>query len=310
MTAVTEPTTTVRVAPIAGHLGAEVEGVDLRADLDAATVARLRAALLEYKVLFFRNQPLTHEDQIRFTRYFGRITDSHPYKYDPDAAHREILEVDSRKYAARAGTKKYSYANFWHSDISALVNPPAITFLRSELVPDVGGDTTWTDLGAAYANLPESLKRFVDGLRAEHRFGGRTPRWASGSQSEQHVVDEPYVTEHPVVRVHPETGERGLFVTPGFTSRILGVSPSQSDRLLDLLFEEITNPAYTVRVRWEDDSIGVWDNRITAHQAPTDLDHLDVVRVLHRTTVEGDVPVGPDGRKSVSVVGDPFHGKD
>lgn len=123
--------------------------------------------------------------------------------------------------------------------------------------------------GAAYANLPDSLKVFLDGLRAEHRFGGRAPRWASGSRSEQHVVTEPYVTEHPIVRVHPETGERALFVTPpGFTSRIVGVSPRQSDRLLDLLFEEITNPAYTVRVRWEDDSIGVWDNRITAHQAP------------------------------------------
>ncbi|MBH0120441.1 TauD/TfdA dioxygenase family protein [Rhodococcus sp. NPDC003382] len=310
MTAIAERATEPTVAPIAGYLGAEVTGVDLSGELDAATVAQLREALLDHKVLFFRNQPLDHAQQIRFTQYFGRVTPAHPYNYDPDSQFPEILEVDSRKYAARAGTKKYSYANFWHSDISALVNPPAITFLRSELVPDVGGDTTWTDLGAAYANLPESLKAFLDGLRAEHRFGGRVPRWAAGSESEQHVVTEPYVTEHPVVRVHPETGQRGLFVTPGFTSRILGVSPRQSDRLLDLLFEEITNPAYTVRVRWENDSIGVWDNRITAHQAPTDLDHLDVVRVLHRTTVEGDVPVGPDGQRSVSVIGEPFHGRD
>lgn len=300
----------IDIAPIAGYIGAEVSGVDLRSNLNAETVAQLRAALLKYKVLFFRGQPLDHAQQIAFTRYFGKITNSHPYNYDPDAQFKEILEVDSRKYAARAGTKKYSYANFWHTDVSALVNPPALTFLRSELVPNVGGDTTWTNLAAAYENLPPSLKTFVEGLRAEHRFGGRTPRWATGSQSEQHVITEPYVTEHPVVRVHPETGERGLFVTPGFTSRILGVSAQQSDRILDLLFEEITNPAYTVRVRWENDAIGVWDNRITAHQAPTDLDHLDVVRVLYRTTVEGDIPVGVDGKPSVSVVGDPFYGND
>ncbi len=310
MTTFAEPTTTFEIAPVAGHLGAEVGGIDLRKSLDAVTVARLRAALLEHKVLYFRGQPLDHAEQIAFTRYFGRVTNSHPYNYDPESPHKEILEVDSRKYAERSGTKKYSYANFWHSDVSALVNPPAITFLRSELVPEVGGDTTWTDLGAAYANLPVPLKKFVEGLRAEHRFGGRTPRWASGSRSEQHVTTEPYITEHPVVRVHPETGERGLFVTPGFTSRIIGVSPRQSDRILDLLFDEITNPAYTVRIRWENDSIGVWDNRITAHQAPTDLDHLDVVRVLHRTTIEGDVPVGVDGRTSVSVVGEPFYGND
>ncbi|MCB8913765.1 TauD/TfdA family dioxygenase [Rhodococcus rhodochrous] len=310
MTTFATAATKLDIAPIAGYLGAEISGINLREPLDEATVAELRGALLEHKVLFFRDQPLDHAAQIAFTRYFGRITNSHPYNYDPESPYKEILEVDSRKYAARAGTKKYSYANFWHSDISALVNPPAITFLRSELVPEVGGDTTWTDLGAAYANLPNSLKSFVGGLRAEHRFGGRQPRWASGSRSEQHVTTEPYVTEHPVVRVHPETGQRGLFVTPGFTSRIVGLSPRQSDRILDLLFEEITNPAYTVRIRWENDSIGVWDNRITAHQAPTDLDHLDVVRVLHRTTVEGDIPVGVDGQPSVSVVGEPFYGND
>ena len=302
--------TELRIAPIAGYIGAEVSGVDLAGDLDEATAARLRQALLDHKVLFFRDQPLDHAAQIRFSRHFGKVTPAHPYDYNAPEGYPEILEVDSRKYAARGGARKYSYANFWHTDVSALVNPPAITFLRSELVPDVGGDTTWTNLAAAYANLPESLKSFVDGLRAEHRFGGRQKRWEAGSDAEQNVTTKPIVTEHPVVRVHPETGERGLFVTPGFTSRILGVSPAQSDRILDLLFEEVTNPAYTVRVRGQNNSIGVWDNRITAHLAPADLDHLDVVRVLYRTTVEGDVPVGVDGQPSRSVAGTAFHGSD
>ena len=141
---------------------------------------------------------------------------------------------------------------------------------------------------------------------AEHRFGGRAPRWAEGSESETKAKTIPIVTEHPVVRVHPVTGARILFVTPGFTSRVVGLSARQSDRLLDLLFAEISDPAYTVRIRWTPDSLGIWDNRATAHQAPTDLDHLDVVRVLYRTTIEGDVPVGVDGRSSRSISGDPF----
>lgn len=305
-----EVSTEFEIAPIAGHLGAEISGVELDRELDDRTAAGLRQALLDYKVLFFRNQPLDHAGQIRFSRYFGKVTPAHPYDYNAPEGYPEILEVDSRKYATRGGARKYSYANFWHTDIAALVNPPAVTLLRSDTVPEVGGDTTWTNLAAAYENLPDSLKSFVDGLWAEHRFGGRQKRWEVGSEAERNVNTQPIVSEHPVVRVHPETGERGLFVTPGFTSRILGLSPRQSDRILDLLFEQIAQPAYSVRIRWQDDSIGVWDNRITAHLAPTDLDHLDVVRVLYRTTVEGDVPVGVNGQPSRSVVGSAFYGID
>ncbi|MEU6701141.1 TauD/TfdA family dioxygenase [Pseudonocardia sp. NPDC046786] len=304
-----ETTPGIEVHPAAGHIGAEIRGVDLRQELDDRTVAGVRAALLRHKVLFFRDQPIDHDQQIAFTARFGKVTPAHPYSYDNGAAgqtHPEILAVDSRLYAARAGTKRYSYASFWHTDVAALVNPPAATVLRSEIVPPYGGDTTWTNLVAAYQGLPEPLQRFLDGLRAEHRFGGRTPRWESGSESERLVAQTPIVSEHPVVRVHPETGERALFVSPGFTSRIVGLSASQSDRLLDLLFEEITNPAYTVRFGWKPDSIGFWDNRVTAHLAPTDLDHLDVTRVLYRTTIEGDIPVGVDGTPSRSISGEAF----
>ncbi|MFT4393653.1 TauD/TfdA dioxygenase family protein [Gordonia lacunae] len=296
------------VEPIAGYLGAEVSGVDISEPISDATAEALRSALYEYKVLFFRDQPISHGRQVEFTRTFGPVTDAHPLGYtdkSPDG-HPEILEVDSRTYARRGGARKYSYASFWHQDVTALVNPPAVTVLRAELVPDFGGDTTWADLGAAYDNLPGSLQRFLEGLYAENRFGGRTPKWTSDSEAQSITAEANIVSEHPVVRVHPVTGRKLLYVNPGFTSRILGVSASQSDRLLDLLFAEITNPAYTVRIGWTPNSIGVWDNRATIHQAPTDLDHLDVVRVLHRTTVEGDIPVGVDGRQSRSVSGDPF----
>jgi alpha-ketoglutarate-dependent taurine dioxygenase len=299
----------VDVRPVAGHIGAEVRGIDLRTALDGATVAAVRAALLRYKVLFFRDQPIDHAQQIAFSANFGKVTPSHPYSYDNgglESEYPEILAVDSRLYAARGGNKRYSYAGFWHIDVAALVNPPAATLLRSEIVPEYGGDTTWTNLVAAYAGLPESLQRFLDGLRAVHRFGGRSPKWSVGSESERLATEIPIVSEHPVVRVHPETGERALFVSPGFTSRIVGVSESQSNRLLDLLFEEITNPAYTVRFAWQPHSLGFWDNRATAHLAPTDLDHLDVTRVLYRTTLEGDVPVGVDGTPSRSIQGEAF----
>ncbi|WP_420753150.1 TauD/TfdA dioxygenase family protein [Rhodococcus sp. O3] len=295
------------VAPIAGHIGAEISGVDLSSELPAETIAALRAALLKHKVLYFADQRLTHDEHIRLTSYFGKVTPSHPLETEKGApGYPQILEVDSRLYAEKFGSRKVSYANWWHTDVTAVVNPPALSVLRAELVPDVGGDTHFTDLAAAYADLPGSLKHFVDGLRAEHRFGGRKPYYSATSTVAKAAAAGPTVSEHPVVRVHPETGEKLLFVNPGFTSRIIGLSPSQSDRILDLLFEQITDPAYTARIRWRKDSLAIWDNRATAHRAPSDLDHLDVDRVLYRTTVEGDIPVGPDGRPSAIVSGKEF----
>jgi len=299
----------LHIAPIAGYLGAEIAGIDLRDNIDDTVAEELRTALYRYKVLFFRDQPIDHARQISFTRIFGPVTPAHPHRYSDKSPEGfgEILEVDSRTYAKRSGAKRYSYASHWHQDVTALQNPPAVTVLRGELVPAVGGDTIWTNLVAAYANLPTSLQTFLEGLYAEHRFGGREPRWVNGSESDTVTAETPIISEHPVVRVHPVTGEKILFVNPGFTSRIIDLSPRQSDRILDLLFEEITDPAYSARIRWTPDSIGVWDNRAVAHRAPADLDHLDVVRVLHRTTVEGDIPVGVDGGQSRSVSGERFY---
>ncbi|WP_395311946.1 TauD/TfdA dioxygenase family protein [Mycobacterium sp. AMU20-3851] len=296
------------IAPVAGQIGADVAGVDLRRPLTAQQVADIRAALHRFKVLFFHDQQIGHAEQIAFTSRFGVVTPSHPYDDEAPEGFPEILAVDSRKYAERFGKVRYSYDNKWHTDVTALINPPAATVLRADLVPAQGGDTQWTNLAAAYRALPESLQRLADGLRAEHRFGGRHPQWSHDSSYAQKTRTNPIVTEHPVVRVHPVTGERSLFVTPGFTSRIVGLSPSQSDRLLDLFFEEVTNPAHTVRLRWRPGTIAFWDNRATAHLAPTDLDDLETTRVLYRTTLEGDVPVGPDGQPSTSIAGSEFRG--
>ncbi|WP_216911992.1 TauD/TfdA dioxygenase family protein [Nocardia noduli] len=304
----TEAAETVRIEPVAGHIGADISGVDLRETLTDAQVEAITSALHTYKVLFFRDQHIGHAEQIAFSRRFGAVTPSHPYDTDAPTEFPEILAVDSRLYEKRFGVRKVSYTNHWHTDVSSLINPPAASILRAEIAPVRGGDTRWTNLAAAYANLPESLRGFLDGLRAEHRFGGRKPAWSDDSDYAKKVATAPLVTEHPVVRVHPVTGERALFVNPGFTTRIVGLSPSQSDALLELLFDEISNPAYTVSFRWREGSIAFWDNRATAHLAPSDLDHLDVTRVLYRTTLEGDIPVGVDGRPSTSISGKQFTG--
>ncbi|MFI6999824.1 TauD/TfdA dioxygenase family protein [Nocardia sp. NPDC050175] len=311
MTTVHEPiatTDTLRITPVAGYIGADIAGVDLRETLTDQQVEQITAALHKHKVLFFRDQHIGHAEQIAFSRRFGAVTPSHPYDTDAPTEFPEILAVDSRLYEKRFGVKKFSYTNFWHTDVSPLINPPAASILRAEIAPAQGGDTGWTNLVAAYENLPESLQRFVEGLRAEHRFGGRRPVWQEDSDYAKKVAAAPLVTEHPVVRVHPVTGERALFVNPGFTTRIVGLSPNQSDALLKLLFDEVSNPAYTVRFRWAKGSIAFWDNRVTAHLAPSDLDHLDVTRVLYRTTLEGDIPVGVDGAPSTSIAGAQFTG--
>ncbi|MFQ4143331.1 TauD/TfdA dioxygenase family protein [Chlorogloeopsis sp. ULAP02] len=163
----------------------------------------------------------------------------------------------------------------------------------------------WTNLVAAYEHLSAPLRALADTLKAEHRFHARL-RLPSNSKLVQRIAANPQVSIHPVVRVHPETGERALFVNPGFTSHILDVSPQESDLLLELFFNQITKPAYTTRFRWNNGDIAFWDNRATAHLAPQDLDHIEVERVLYRTTITGDIPVGPDGFRSQIVEGEPL----
>ena len=196
----------------------------------------------------------------------------------------------------------------FRSDVTPAVNPPAGSILRADILPAYGGDTTFTNLVAAYEGLSEPVKRFVDTLRAEHRYGANwsgLPRPARTSLAERYEQNA-LVSHHPVVRVHPRTGEKALFVNPVFTDHILDVSPIESRLILGYLFDEITRPEYQVRFRWQQGSVAFWDNRATSHLGPQDLGHLDVERVLHRVTLIGEVPVGPDGRESDAVEGTRF----
>jgi taurine dioxygenase len=297
--------TGVDVRPLSGHTGAEIGGVDLTRPVGDQEIADIREALLKWKVVFFRGQNLGHAGQIAFAKRFGDVTYAHPHEDDPIEGFPEILPIDRRRYDSKYG-RRYSYESRWHTDVTAAVNPPAASILRAHAVPEYGGDTTWTNLVAAYEGLSPAIRTLVDGLRAEHRFGLGFSAQDQENGYLKHVRNNPLVAIHPVVRVHPETGERAIFVSPGFTSHIVGASRLESRRILDLLFEEITRPKYTVRFKWEPGSIAFWDNRATAHLGPQDLDHRDVERVLYRVTLVGDVPVGVDGVRSELVAGEPF----
>lgn len=302
----------VTVRPLSGHTGAELGGVDISQPLSAGEIAAIQAALNQWKVVFFRDQHIDHAQQIAFARQFGELTYAHPYDESPPDGHPEIYTVDPERYAAQYGfdpelvRRRYSYTNDWHTDVTAAINPPAASVLRADVVPEFGGDTTFTNLVAAYADLSEPLKRLLEGLRAEHRYGASYAR-KGGMPGGSGVTDkQPLISRHPVVRVHPITGEHGLFVNDGFTTRIVGLPSDESKAILDLLLAHVIKPAYTVRFKWEPGSVAFWDNRATSHLGPQDIDHLDVDRTLHRVTLIGEIPVGINGEESELVAGSPF----
>ena len=172
-------------------------------------------------------------------------------------------------------------------------------------IPPYGGDTLWTNLAVAYQGLSETMRGIVDGLRGIHRF--QAPAGTAKSQAyDESVRQREMETEHPIVRVHPETGERLLFVSPSFLKSIVGLTSRESELMLDLLWEHVVRPEYTVRFKWEMGDIAMWDNRATAHLAPTDIFDSDFDRQLYRITLVGDVPVGVDGRPSVAIKGEPI----
>jgi alpha-ketoglutarate-dependent sulfate ester dioxygenase len=307
---------TIGVRPVAGLIGAEISGVDIAGPLSAETMQQIKDALHEFKVIFFRDQHLDHASQVVFGRQFGPLTYAHPHEDAPPEGYPEIFTVDPQRYEQKYGAyprlarqRQYSYVSGWHTDVTAAVNPPAVSILRAEIVPEIGGDTQWTNLQVAYERLSPAVQAFADMLRAEHVYGGGgATGYATKGALSKRIEDNQLIAIHPVVRVHPVTGKKCLFVNPGYTTHIVDVSPRESKAILDLLYSEITLPEYTVRFQWKPGSVAIWDNRATSHLAPTDIEHLDLRRRLHRVTVIGDVPVGPDGRESELVAGKPFTG--
>jgi alpha-ketoglutarate-dependent taurine dioxygenase len=304
--AVASNTESVQVTPLSAFIGAEINGVDLTQPLEGHQISQIRAALLKWRVIFFREQFLTHAQHVAFSAQFGELTLGHPVFGHVDG-HPEIYSISKYRKATRfEGQALLRPWTGWHTDVTAAVNPPFASILRGVTIPPYGGDTQWTSLVAAYEKLSAPLRDFVDGLRGVHKF--TPPAGASATSAfEKAVQQRALVTEHPLVRVHPETGERALYVSPSFLKHIVGVTPRESQAILELLWEHVTRPEFTVRFKWEPGSIAFWDNRSTAHLAPSDIFDLEFDRQLYRTTLVGDVPVGPDGRASVALEGSPVN---
>ena len=296
--ATTHSTTRLDIRKLTARIGAEVIGARSDLELDADEVAALRAALNEHKALVFRDVGIDDEGQQRFARYFGELTTAHP-TIPAVAGAPNVLPVDSEN----------GKANHWHTDVTFVVNPPQLSTLRSITIPPYGGETLIANSAAAYRDLPGPLRDFADALWAVHTNDydyAVPPESLDDAQRERRAVFTSirYETVHPVVRVHPLTGERGLFVG-GFAQRIASLSSGDSRDILRLLQAYVTRPENVLRWRWEPGQLVVFDNRITQHYAVDNYD--DLPRRLNRVTVAGDVPVGIDGTKSYSLKGDASH---
>lgn len=295
-------TTRLHLTKLGQHIGARVEGLDLSGPLDRDTVTEIRAALNEHKALVLRDAGISTDDQQEaFAAHFGPLTTAHPTVTYDGQVKKTVLPVDSEE----------TVANRWHTDVTFVVNPPQLSTLRAVVLPPYGGETLIANAAAAYASLPEELQRLAETLWAEHTNDSdyikpRAVETAKEEQYQQAFVSQTFRTVHPVVRVHPLTGEKGLFIG-AFAQRlrILGVSPYESADLLRLFQEHVTRPEHVVRVTWEPGQVVVFDNRITQHYAIDNYDRAP--RKLNRITVAGDVPTGVDGRRSYSLEGDSSH---
>ncbi|MGI5369977.1 taurine dioxygenase [Streptomyces sp. A244] len=289
----------IQIHKVTANIGARVEGVDLTRPLDQETSTALREALNAHKALVFDAEGLDDAGQQAFVRHFGDITTAHPTVSAVDGAP-NVLPVDSE--GGRA-------ANHWHTDVTFVLNPPQATSLRSITVPPYGGETLIASSAAAYRNLPDSLRGLADTLWAEHTndYDYAVPEEdvdEEQSARRAQFTSIKYRTVHPVVRVHPLTGERGLFIG-GFAQRIVGLSTGESRKILDLLQAYVTRPENILRHRWSPNQLVLFDNRITQHYAVDNYDGRP--RRLHRVTVAGDVPVGVEGKESYVIEGDASH---
>lgn len=295
----------VEVKPVSVHIGAEISGVDCSAPLSPAEVAAIRQALLKWKVVFFRDQPLDHQQHVDFSTQFGDPTPGHVV-FGGNGEFPAIYSIAKfRKANSKRGSQTLRPWSGWHADITAAINPPSISILRGVVVPPYGGDTMWTNLAAAYEGLSPALRAWLETLHGEHRY--ELPTGSAQSKAYDELVEQrTMVTHHPLVRVHPETGERVLYVSPAFLNNIPDLAPAESKHVTEMLWEHAVLPEYTARFRWEPDSIAMWDNRATAHLAPRDIFATEFDRQFYRVTLMGDVPTGVDGQTSRSIDGDPI----
>jgi taurine dioxygenase len=266
-----------KVKPLGPTIGAEIIGVDLRNPVTPELKEELNRALLEWKVIFFRNQQITSDQQVAFSKLWGEL-ETHPWHPQGDSD--EVIRFTKDE-------KRIGYENVWHTDVTWRLNPAKAAVLRLVETPPAGGDTLWADMAAVYDNLPEEIKGRIDGLTAIHDF---THAFGPSLSQEALIAwqKEFPAVEHPVVRTHPETKRKTLFVNPAFTTRIIGLETEESEQLLQYLFQQVQTPEYQVRFSWEANSIAFWDNRATQHYAVSD--YYPNRRVAERVAIIGERP--------------------
>ncbi|GAA0325582.1 TauD/TfdA family dioxygenase [Actinoallomurus spadix] len=272
--------------PVTRHIGAEVTGVDLRRPPSDDEVAQIRRGLLDHLVLFFRDQEITDEQHLAFARRFGTLNEP-PMKTSASAIH----VLDQKDPKGEGGDS-------WHSDNTFMPVPPMGSLLRAVILPDVGGDTLWANMYLAYESLPRSIQRLCDELEAEHDLTmSVTKAIAKGHRLDLEEMRRAWPpVRHPVVRIHPETGRRALFVNRSSTTRLVGLDDRENEALLPLLQDVVRSPEFQVRLKWRVGTLAFWDNRPTQHYAVADYTQR---RKMHRVTInapaeiDDGVPKGP-----------------
>ncbi len=277
----------INVRPIAGALGAEIEGVNMSEPMGNQVFQEVHDALMEHQVIFLRDQDVTPAEHVAFARQFGTL---HVHPYAPSLADQpEVLILKSSK-------ANRSAANAWHSDVTFQEEPPMGSILLARQVPEHGGDTMWANMYLAYESLSDRMKNYLDGMTALNTAGRANFEKAYDKQVTDDRKEEIRVqrnshapAEHPVVRTHPVTGRKALYVNSIFTQKLVGVSGKESKAILEFLFDHLKRPEFTCRFRWREGSVAFWDNRCTQHYAIAD--YGDETREMHRVTVNGDRPV-------------------
>ena len=272
------------ITPISSALGAQIDGVDLTRPLSPLQRDAIEQALLEYQVIFFKQQSITPQQQARFAANFG---DLHIHPIYPNVPEQpEVLVLDTAVTDVRDNA-------VWHTDVTFLPTPALGAVLSAKQWPAFGGDTLWASGIAAFEGLSRPLQVLLDGLTATHDFTKSFPLERFGSTPEdlqrweQTRKNNPPLS-HPVIRTHPVSGRKSLFVNEGFTTRINELSEAESEAILKLLFAHSTRPEYTIRWRWQENDVAFWDNRVTQHYAVDD--YRPNRRVMHRATILGDAP--------------------